>query len=180
MTPRLKVDPHKALGHALISLAAPATLRLINSRATSWASATFDGQRHQFQFSLFGEGMNAAYERMKTLLDDDDFLKTGHIIADLAFKKRRADWHVSPPTLGFEIEALTIKCDYLATPSARRSEEISPKDSGLSLMARAASAISKRAIKVAMVGARPGGSFCKSPPRAPSCKCAFCTAVSAL
>lgn len=71
------------------------------SRSRSWASATFEGARHQLEVRLPADAV-AAFEQG---LREAEFSLRGHLLADIAIAGRKA---VDGDVL-LEVEALTIE-----------------------------------------------------------------------
>lgn len=147
------VDPHKALLAALEKYLSPAEVSVYESHETGWASATFNGARHNFSLAVSGTGAADIAAKMQAEIGEAEFDLTGHLVADILVTARRTDWHVSPPVIRIEVEALTVESDYRPTPSALRREAISPAGTGLFDLLRdwrRTRASSSRAIKPAI------------------------------
>ena len=124
-------DPHNALIAALAKQLSPAEVQVHDSHETGWASATFTGARHSFSLTLSGAGAAEALAKLEREIGEAEFDLTGHVVADILVTARRTDWHVSPPVIRIELEALTVETDYRPTPSALRREAMSPAGMGL-------------------------------------------------
>lgn len=96
-------DPHAGLLRHLEARMAREGLaaELQESHSERWASATFTGARHRFQFSAV-DGEIAGIERMGCDLGETDFALPDHIVADIALVRRAGD-------LRFDVEALTVE-----------------------------------------------------------------------
>ena len=126
-----RANPHKALIAALAKHLSPVALQVDDSHETGWASATFTGARHSFSLAISGAGAAEALAKLEREIGEAEFDLAGHLVADILITARRTDWHVSPPVIRIEIEALTVETDYRPTPSALRKEAMSPAGIGL-------------------------------------------------
>ena len=124
-------DPHNALIAALTNRLSPAEVQVHESHETGWASATFTGARHSFSLAVSGAGAKDTVAKLEREIGEVEFDLTGHLVADILITARRTDWHVSPPVIRIEVEALTVEIDYRPTPSALRREAMSPAGIGL-------------------------------------------------
>ena len=91
-------DPHARLGLALTNLSGG---ELVESRQTSWASATFSGARHHYVFHLRDE---APTDVLGTL-DEREFTLPGHVLADIAI----SDFSTHCDHHRVTIDALTVE-----------------------------------------------------------------------
>ena len=124
-------DPHSALIPALAKHLSPAEVQVLDSHETGWASATFTGARHSFSLAISGTGAGDAVAKLEREIGEAEFELPGHLVADILVTARRTDWHVSPPVIRIEVEALTVETDYRPTPSALRRDAMSPAGMGL-------------------------------------------------
>ncbi|WP_197277055.1 hypothetical protein [Sphingomonas profundi] len=94
-------DAQTLLLRALCPPGMPApTLRLAHSEA--WASATFAGARHRFEFDTVAPARADAFA---AALGDREFALPGHLVADIAVTGRTAN----AAGVALTIEALTVE-----------------------------------------------------------------------
>jgi hypothetical protein len=74
-------------------------------RSRRWASATFQGARHELVFRLEGEGAEDAAGQFLSALDARNFILRGHLLADLSLveEERRAGF------ARIRLDALTVE-----------------------------------------------------------------------
>jgi hypothetical protein len=80
--------------------------RVHEIRSRSWASVTFNGARHEFEFSLQGPGAGAAADAFLSARDESGFELRGHILADLTLVRDTRPW---PGGVWLRFEALTVE-----------------------------------------------------------------------
>lgn len=88
----------------MVSWLLPFGAELIQSKHVPWASATFNGMRHQFQFGVRTGYAQGRLQDALTSLAEHQFNLRDHIVADVATGPRV---HDGAPT--FTIEALTVE-----------------------------------------------------------------------
>lgn len=105
MRTRRMADPHAGLlRHLEKRLQREGlTAELQASHSERWASATFTGARHRFQFCAV-DG-NAGLDRMARNLGETEFALPDHIVADIALINQAR----GPDGFSFEVEALTVE-----------------------------------------------------------------------
>ncbi len=130
----------------LIALLSPATVVCRMRESQQWASATFDGQRHRFLIAVSGHNATKRAKWLVREIEAFEFDTRAHLVADISARLTGTDWHVSPPVLLVEVEALTVAVDGYARPSARRSAVASAKGGALVCSWRRSSADSSRPI----------------------------------
>ncbi len=74
-------SPHAALANALATIT---NGKILRSRETSWASASFTGIRHRFVIDLDGD----ARADVVTGIGEREFDLPGHIVADILLVER--------------------------------------------------------------------------------------------
>ncbi|MEY4269478.1 MAG: hypothetical protein RLZZ58_694 [Pseudomonadota bacterium] len=100
-------SPHHRLSHALTQRLGR-MLRLVDSRETPWASATFTGARHRFHFVVEDVPMGTAERGRITALAEAEWGLHGHVVADVALR-----WGYTEPQAGHDpimlnVEMLTV------------------------------------------------------------------------
>jgi hypothetical protein len=100
-------SPHHRLSHGLQQRVGPA-LRLVDSRETPWASATFTGARHRFHFIVEDAPMNRTARDAVAALTEAEWTLTGHIVADVALRWGYADADAAYDPMMLNVEILTV------------------------------------------------------------------------
>jgi hypothetical protein len=83
------------------------TLEEIRSR--DWASATFEGMRHELSFSVAGPGAEAEARAFLGGLEETEFALHGHFVADIACVSQSLESGPEGPLVRIGLEALTIE-----------------------------------------------------------------------
>ena len=87
-----------------------ATASVESFRSTRWASATFEGHRHEFAVRFDGrpDAVDASVARFLATVDVDDIVLGGELLADLALvgEEQASDGVLAMRTLRYE--ALTV------------------------------------------------------------------------
>lgn len=97
-------DPGEALCARLIARYDPSG-RVLKCCSTGWASATFTGARHCFQFAMSPEGAR----RLAALAANDEFDIPDHLVADLAVIEARRASDGGGDEVEVTVEALTVE-----------------------------------------------------------------------
>ena len=87
------------------------SFRFDEIRSRSWASATFNGVRHQVELLLDGDGAETAGKAFLRGLGDAEFVLRGHILADIGAVSHGPAVRPSGPVFRILLEALTIEGD---------------------------------------------------------------------
>jgi len=105
-----KSDPHERLLRALLGFAGP-TARIERASAVPWASATFQGSRHDIQMSFEGGSARDDASAFFDQIGDAEFAIAGHIVADLAIDERqmRCDPQTGQSSVTATLSALVIE-----------------------------------------------------------------------
>ncbi len=97
-------EQHAALVDRLICALRPANATLIRSSVIPWASATFAGERHIFNFSVAGIAASSHVESLAKDLGDMEFDLPGHLVADIMM----SDVFEGQSFTTMTVEALTV------------------------------------------------------------------------
>ena len=108
MIPRA-ADPHRALARSLVEHLFPADVIIENSQQSAWASATFNGVRHNFNLKVSGEHAGKMVAKFINRLDYDEFSLHDHIVADIALTNTQYGECDTNEALTLGIEALTVQ-----------------------------------------------------------------------
>ncbi len=79
-----KADPSRAIIAQIMAALLPSKATLISAKSDDWASATFTGARHEFEFLLGGEDASEVLHNFAHNIAEIDFSIGGHIVADIA------------------------------------------------------------------------------------------------
>lgn len=102
-----RVGADRALVAGLEALAGGEGQRLVHNQR-AWASITFEGTRHTFQWAFEGDHAIAYGEAMLARLPDHEFSLPGQLVADVAIVS--VDHRLFPqPRLTLEFELLVLK-----------------------------------------------------------------------
>lgn len=81
-----KADPERAIAAQIIAALSPVTAALISAKSVAWASATFNGARHEFEFLVTSEETHETFGKFAQTVGDIEFAIGGHIVADIVAK----------------------------------------------------------------------------------------------
>lgn len=86
-----KADPSRAIIAQIIATLSPLVFTLISAKSVDWASATFTGARHEFEFLFDGDDATEVAHSFAQNVNDIDFTIGGHIVADIVatFRERK-------------------------------------------------------------------------------------------
>lgn len=76
-------DPHGRLLRDLLALAGPQA-SVLSASSKPWASATFQGSRHEVVMHFTGDGADVRAASMAETAPDAEFGIAGHIVADVS------------------------------------------------------------------------------------------------
>ena len=79
-----KADPSRAIIAQIGAALSPSKTTLIKAKTVDWASATFTGARHEFEFFLGGDDAIESAQALVQNIANVDFTIGGHIVADIA------------------------------------------------------------------------------------------------
>lgn len=82
-----KADPHERLIRALLDMAGEGT-ELLSAATRPWASATFQGSRHEATLRFSGGKADGRASAMAMHVPEAEFAIPGHIVADVSVDSR--------------------------------------------------------------------------------------------
>lgn len=100
---------HLALQRALLAGLQPAQVTIESDSQTMWESATFSGSRHHFDMTVSGDGAITAAARLGTLINDDEVLIDGHLVADIQLCSHQLIQWAQCPVVVIGVDALTVR-----------------------------------------------------------------------
>ncbi len=98
-----KADPARAIIAQIVAALIPAKAEVISAKSVDWASATFAGARHEFEFMVSGDDADVAAKHFVQKVGDLNFTIGGHIVADVVAEYRGSKI--------LFIEALSVEAD---------------------------------------------------------------------
>lgn len=100
---------HMALQRVLLAGLQPAQVTIESDSQTSWQSATFSGSRHHFDMTVSGEGAIIAAARLGTLINGDEVMIAGHLVADIQLSSHQLIQWAQCPVVVIGVDALTVR-----------------------------------------------------------------------
>jgi hypothetical protein len=100
---------HLALQRALLAGLQPAEVTIESDSQSSWQSATFSGSRHHFDMTVSGDGAIIAAARLSTLINADEVMIAGHLVADIQLSSHQLIQWAQRPVVVIGVDALTVR-----------------------------------------------------------------------